>query len=225
MTLPIVAIRPEPGCSATVAAGRARGLAITPHPLFAVEAVAWDAPDPDTVDAVLAGSANAFRHGGAALAAFAGKPVHAVGESTAAAARTAGFAVAAQGSGGLQQVLDRVPSGTRLLRLAGEEHVSLAPPPRITITTRIVYASRPVAMPLALAEMLAGGALVLLHSAAAASHFAEQCDRLNVPRGQISIAALGLRIAAAAGEGWAALRSAAAPSDDALLALTVEMCH
>ena len=81
MTLPIIAIRPEPGCGATLAAGREAGLAVEAWPLFEVWPLAWDAPPADSFDALLLGSANALRHGGTALAAYRGKPAYAVGEA------------------------------------------------------------------------------------------------------------------------------------------------
>jgi uroporphyrinogen-III synthase len=70
-----------------------------------------------------------------------------------------------------------------------------------------------------------GEAVVLLHSAAAARHFAAECNRLSIPRSSISIAAMGARVARAAGTGWAALQSAENPRDDELLALARHMCH
>ena len=76
-----------------------------------------------------------------------------------------------------------------------------------------------------MADRLGQGALVLLHSAAAARHFAAECDRCGVPRGAVRLAALGPRIAAAAGEGWREVRSAAEPREAALLALARQMCH
>jgi len=80
-------------------------------------------------------------------------------------------------------------------------------------------------MPASLAETLGEGALVLLHSAVAARHFGAECDRLAIVRKSIGIAALGPRIAAAAGEGWDRVRSASEPREAALLALAREMCH
>lgn len=229
MTLPVIAIRPEPGCAATLAAGRAAGLAIEPHPLFAIAPRPWQAPDPAEIDALLIGSANAFRHGGPQMAQFRSKPAYVVGQATARAAQHAGFAVADLGSGGLQQVLDRVSPGLALLRLAGEEHVPLTPPAGVRIITRVAYASMAMplddALPESLAARLAGGALVLLHSAAAAAHFAAECDRCGVPRSAVRLAALGPRIAAAAGTGWADLRSAVTAEEGSLLALAQEMCH
>lgn len=225
MSLPIVAIRPEPGCSATVEAGRALGLDIGGHPLFEVGTREWAVPRPDEIDALLIGSANAIRYGGAGLTAFRGKPVYAVGEATADAARAAGFAIAGVGRGGLQSVLDRVPAPQRLLRLAGEDHVPLVPPDGVTIDTRIAYASEPLPMPADLAQRLRDGAVVLLHSAQAARYFASECERLGVPRGSVALAALGLRIAAAAGHGWRVCLSASEPTEAALLALADDLCH
>lgn len=226
MTAPLVVVRPEPRNAATVAEAEKLGLEVVAAPLFAIEPRAWSPPEPSTIDGLLVGSANAIRHGGVELGGFVSAPVYAVGEATAAAAREAGFTVAAVGEGGLQPLLDSL-AGRRLalLRLAGEEHVPLAPPPGIELVTRIAYASVPRRMPGALAEMLPGGAVVLLHSAAAARHFAAECDRLGLDRGPVALAALGPRIAHAAGEGWRAVRAAPAPTDAALLALAGHMCH
>jgi uroporphyrinogen-III synthase len=222
----ILVIRPQPGSAATVEAGRQVGLTIEPWPLFEVQPVAWDPPSPGPFDALLLGSANAVRHAGPALDFFRGKPVYAVGETTAAAAEAAGFAVAARGRSGLQALLDRAASAPRrLLRLAGEEHVPLDLPSGMIAETRVVYRSIPQPLPGELAERLRGGALVLLHSGAAARHLASECDRLGLPRTSLRLAALGPRIGGAAGDGWAEVRSAAVPEEAALLALARDMCH
>ncbi|MBC7159029.1 MAG: uroporphyrinogen-III synthase [Porphyrobacter sp.] len=226
MSLPVLAIRAQPGCAATVGAGAAAGLAVEPWPLFEIRPLAWPAPPPDAVNALLLGSANALRHGGPALAAYRGKPALCVGEATADAARAAGLDVAAIGSGGLQALLDTQPRlPPSLLRIAGEEHLPLASPPGVAILTRIAYRSVAAPLPPALAARLSGGAVVLLHSAAAAQHLAAECDRLAIPRAALALAALGPRIAAAAGSGWRALRWAQAPCEGALLALAAQMCH
>jgi uroporphyrinogen-III synthase len=222
----IVAIRPEPGLSQTLRNGALAGLEIAGVPLFEVRPVEWNAPDPATLDALLLGSANAVMLAGGGLGAFTHLPVHAVGERTAEAARKAGFSVATSGSGGLQQVLEGLAGQhLRLLRLAGAEHVPLSPPPGIEIVDRIVYEAAPLAMPDGLASLLNEGAVVLLHSAAAARHFAKECDRLGLSRCRIALAALGPRIAEAAGEGWAASQFCKQPQDVALLALARDMCH
>lgn len=224
MNGPIVTIRPEPGCAATVEAGRKRGLAIAGWPLFEIGPMPWTAPDPATVDGLLLGSANAIRHGGAELSVFHGKPVWAVGATTAEAARDAGFDVAMQGEGGLQSVLDRLTDPLRLLRLAGVDHVPLRPAGRVELVTRIVYESRALPLPPAMEKRLSG-AVILLHSASAASHLHAEVEQAGLPREKMRLAALGPRIARAAGGGWGEVRSASAPSDDALLDLVAEMCH
>jgi uroporphyrinogen-III synthase len=225
MTAAILTLRPEPGSSETVAAGRATGLEITAFPLFEIRPLAWTAPSPDSVDGLLIGSANAVRHAGPAFAALRGKPVHAVGEATARAAKAAGLTVATVGRGHLQPLVDTLAPPLRLLRLTGAEHVPVTPPPGIEIDTRIGYESAPLPLPRAAAALLREGALVLLHSAAAARHFAAECDRLGVARSVVRLAALAPRIADAAGEHWREVRSASDPSERALLALARDMCH
>ena len=224
MSYRLLALRPEPGLAATLERAGAMGLAITGHALSEIRAVAWDCPDPAGIDGLLIGSANAILHGGPHLAQLREKPVYAVGEATAAAARAAGFAIAMTGSGGLQGVLDAIAAPCHLLRIAGEEHVPLTPPPGVTFAEVIAY--RSVALPLdpAAALLGSGKALVLLHSAATARHFAAECDRLGLARAAIALAALGPRIAAAAGEGWGAVHTAATPDEGALLQLAFDLC-
>jgi uroporphyrinogen-III synthase len=224
MSAPVIAIRPEPGCSATVERGRQAGLAIAPWPLFEVRPLAWDPPQ-CRIDALLLGSANAVRHAGPGLAAFAGRPAYAVGRATAAAADAAGLQIVAVGRSGLQEVLDTLRPPLTLLRLAGEEHVPLRRPLGVMIETRIVYRNAPLPIPEGLAHTLRGGALVLLHSAVAARHLGEECDCRGIPRAAIALAALGPRIAEAAGAGWHDCRAAEEPRDAALLALARDMCH
>lgn len=222
----ILAIRAEPGLSETLAAGRAMDLDIAGEPLFEVVPLEWNAPDPASIDALLVGSANAFRHGGAGLAAFRAMPAYMVGERTAAAAREAGFPVAGVGQGGLQSVIERLEPPLRVLRLCGAERTELAPPSGITVAERVCY--KVIPHPLSedmVATLMQGNTVVLLHSAAAARHFAAECSRLAIPRPAISIAAIGARVASAAGTGWAALQSAQNPRDEALLALARDMCH
>lgn len=225
MSAAILALRPEPGSSATVAAGRKVGLDIAATPLFEVRPLPWAPPAPGDVDGLLLGSANAIRHGGSALALLRGKPVYAVGRATAAAAEEAGFTVAAAGRGELQSLVASLVPPLRLLRLTGAEHVALEPPAGIAIETRIAYESAPLPMSADTAARLTQGALVLLHSAAAARHFAAECDRLGLARGRVRLAALGPRIAAAAGDGWREVRSAVCPDEAAMLALARQMCH
>jgi len=225
MSGPVIAIRPEPGCTATVERGAQTGLPVDPWPLFEVDPLGWEPPPAERIDALLLGSANAVRCAGPGLEAFRDKPAYAVGAVTAAAAEAAGLKVVATGRRGLQPLLETVRAPRTLLRLAGEEHVPLRPGLGVVIETRNVYRSLARPMPGPLAERLRGGGLVLLHSAAAARHFAAECDRHAVPRAVVALAALGPRIAQAAGEGWRVLRSASEPREPALLALARDMCH
>jgi len=74
--------------------------------------------------------------------------------------------------------------------------------------------------------LLAGGTgLALLHSAATARHFAAECDRLELAREGITLAALGPRIAAAAGAGWGAVHIAPRPDETALLEMVFDLCQ
>lgn len=220
----VLAVRPQPGLAATMAAGEALGLNMIGYPLFEVRPVAWDCPDPDTIDALLIGSANAIRHGGAALDRLKDKPVHAVGETTAQVAREAGFAVAKCGQGGLQKVLDTIPAETRLLRLAGADHVPLEVPQGVTIALRVAYETVPMELPEALRPLHDLDLTVLLHSASAASQFASESRRLGLKRSRITLALIGPRLIEPAGTGWRAIHVSPAPNDHALLELVREMC-
>jgi uroporphyrinogen-III synthase len=226
VTLPLLILRPEPGNAATHAAATALGIAAVSAPLFTIQAVAWDAPGP--VDALLIGSANAIRHAGPALSAYAGMPTYTVGAATAQAAREAGLNVVAVGTGGLQPVLDGV-THTRLLRLAGQERVALTPPPHVQMIERIAYAATPVPLPDGAARLMLTHALpgiaVALHSAAAAAHLAGEMARLNLPRARLHLITLGPRISQAAGEGWAAIHTARTPDERSLLALAAQVCQ
>lgn len=220
----VFAIRPEPGLTETIAAGRALGLEIEGEAAFAIEPVAWDPVEPRAVDGLLIGSANALRRGGDGLAALRETPVYAVGESTAEAARAAGFAIAATGDEGLQPLLDTLAPPLRLLRLAGEKHVELAPPAGVHLLTRVVYRAVPRPFSARFAERLAGGGTVLLHSAEAARHFVAECARLALPRDRLALAVLAPRILEAVGGGWTWTAAAREPRAGALLALARDMC-
>ena len=105
----LVILRPEPGASATAARARAMGLEPVTMPLFKVEAVDWDAPDPGLFDALLLTSANAVRYAGERLRSLRQLPVYAVGEATAAAAREAGFEIASTGDTRIERLLCSIP--------------------------------------------------------------------------------------------------------------------
>ena len=88
---PLLVLRPEPGASATVKRARELGLEPVAAPLFEIEPLPWEAPEPGGFDALLLTSANAVRHGGSKLAKLRGLRVYAVGDATAEAARESGF--------------------------------------------------------------------------------------------------------------------------------------
>jgi uroporphyrinogen-III synthase len=195
MTL-LVVVRPEPGGARTLADARARRLEAVSYPLFEVQPVPWEMVEPEAFDALLIGSANALRHGGAALLQYRGKPAYAVGRTSAQAAEAAGLAVVATGGGGMQPLLARLaPGHRRLLRLSGRAPVALTLPPGVEAIERMVYDSVAVPMPEDLARLLTthalAGTVVLLHSGDAARHFAEECDRLQIRRNRLRLAALG----------------------------------
>lgn len=220
----ILVVRPEPGLGATLEAAKEMGLNAVGFPLFEIRAVPWECPNPDEVDALLIGSANVFRHGAEGLLPLTGKPVFAVGTTTADAARTAGFEVASVGTGGLQNVLDHVPAGTRLLRLAGAEHVPLEAPYGVTIETAITYAALPLELPEPLRALQELGLTVLLHSAAAARQFDAETRRLALHRSRINLVVIGPRVAEAAGQGWANIHVCETPNDRAMLELARTVC-
>jgi len=222
----IFAIRPEPGLQSTLQAARDLNMAVLGRPLFEVVPMAWEVPDPAEFDALLLGSANAVRHGGTALEKLLALPVYAVGEATAAAARDAGFSVAQTGTGGLQTVVDGIKGKMRFLRLAGFEHVRLDLPDGISTETRTAYDVR--ALPLSGSDevsLRASEPLVIIHSAAAARHFAEECERRGLDKSRIALACIGPRVAKAAGSGWRDCQSAPQPDDTSVLALARDMCH
>ena len=223
----VIVLRPEPSNVATVAAAQTLGLNAIATPMSRVEPVAWAAPPPERFDAILLGSANALRHGGDGLANLTRLPVYAVGEVTAAAAREAGFTVVACGTGGIAELLSRLAADdrSRVLRLAGEEHVPIEPPIGMQVQTLVAYTVRPLPLSPEAVNASARGAVVLLHSAVAAERFADQCDALGIDRSTVSLACLGPRIAAAAGDGWRRVGVAPRPDDPALLALAARMCQ
>lgn len=222
----IIVLRPQPGATATAQALRGIGHEPLVTPLFAIEPVAWTPADSQAYDALLVGSANVFRHGGPALADLKGLPVYAVGGKTARMASDLGFRVRGQGTGGLAAMLPMLVEDGHLhvLRLAGEDRVDL-PASRLAIDTRIVYRSRALPMPDALAGALAEPAIVLLHSARAAQHFSALVDSAGIDRAHISLALFAPALVDAAGDGWAAVRIASSADDRALLDVVATLCQ
>lgn len=224
--IPLVIVRPEPGASATVAAAVNLGLVASAHPIFTVRPLPWTPVPRTDIDAVILGSANAVRHGGATLDSLRGMPAYCVGQTTAIAAASRGFQVVQTGRGGLQQVLGSLAfEHRRLLRLAGTSRVPLTLPDGVTMQTREVYATDPLSMDETLQRTLQAPAVVMLHSGEAAGHFNIICTQAAIVRSRIRLATIGPRVAAMAGAGWGRIETAPEPSDAALLALAREMCQ
>lgn len=210
-------LRPEPGASATVERARERGLRAVAAPLFEIESVPWEAPDARGFDGLLLTSAKAVRCAGEQLNDYRALKALAVGEATADAARQAGFDIAVTGEGGVEQLLDSVEAGLRLLHLCGEDRTPLGQVSQ-SIIQRVVYRSRQVDAP----DLGAiGGSVALIHSPRAARRLAE----LVFERGTVSIAAISMAAASAAGPGWQCVKAASKPTDDALLALAALLCN
>ena len=214
--------RPEPGWSASAAAARALGLSVAGRPLTVIEPVAWGLPE-GRFDALLVGSANVFRHGGAALSGMRDLPVHAVGETTAEAARAAGFTVASVGQGGLQPLVDSLARPARLLRLRGEAAVPLDLRDRIEVRDAVVYRAR--AVPFDDDDTLRGGGVTALHSGEAARRFAQEVDTAGADRARWTLLLIGPRLVEAVGGGWGGVHVAPVPHDARLLAMAVPLCQ
>lgn len=187
------------------------GLEARTIPLFEVVPLPWTAPDPGQFDALVITSANAIRHGGAGLETVKGLPVHAVGAATAAAARAAGFTVAAIGEGGVEYMA--LPAGKRLLHLAGSEHF-----PTGAALTIPVYEARAIAQPDGIEEL--EDIIAAVHSPRAGRRLSE----LVAGRSRIAIAAISPAAAEACGSGWRRVHAASQPTDAALLALAARLC-
>ena len=213
----VLVLRPEPGASATVERARARGLDAIAVPLFEIEALEWEPPEPARFDGLLLTSANAVRRAGDGLRELRGLPAYAVGEATAEAAREAALDLAATGDAGVERLLGSIEPQLQLLHLCGEHHQAPADASQ-QITPVPVYRATAIDQPkLGSVE----GAVALIHSPRAGRRFAELVRK----RSSTAIAAISPAAAEAAGGGWATVESAAQPSDDALLALAARLCN
>ena len=124
MTRRVLVTRPEPGASAT--AERLKAMGFVPVVLPLTRIVPVRPPEPGPCDAVAVTSANALRHAPEDLiASLAKKPLFAVGDATAEAARQAGFAdvrAAAGTAADLAAMMGgALPPGARILHLAGRD--------------------------------------------------------------------------------------------------------
>lgn len=223
MSAAVLVLRPQPGAEETARRARALGLDAVVAPLFEIRPLAWRSPDPAGFDAIVVTSANAARHGGPALAAFAHLPCYAVGEATAAAAREAGLGGIRAGRADGDAVLRLMAADgiRRAFHPGGRERIALRHPD-IRLVAAAVYGADPVErLPQRAEAALARGAIALLHSPRAAALFA----KLAGGRGGIDIVAISEAAAEAAGPGWRSVAVAGQPRDEPLLELAVGLCQ
>jgi uroporphyrinogen-III synthase len=223
----LLILRPQPGADETADRAIAKGFDPVVAPLFVVRPLQWDAPDPSEIEALLLTSANAARHGGDMLEAFANLPCYCVGGATAAAAREAGFPEVLTGPGDGAGTLALMASDgiVHALHLCGREHLELDHS-GIALTRRCVYAADAVeALPDEAEAALGAGAVALLHSPRAAALFAKLANAAGIARDGVAVAAISETVAAAAGFGWKTKASAPAPEDSALLELAAKLCQ
>ena len=219
---PLAILRPEPGASATAKAAEEMGLTPIVMPLFRVEPVPWQAPNPGQFDGLLLTSANAILHGGRELERLRALSAYCVGERTALAVREAGVEVAIVGNGGVDALLESLPADLKLLHLTGA-HWREPGKARQSIRHVPVYESVELPRPERFVE--ANGAVAALHSTRAASLFARHVDAAGMNRSTIAIAAISPEAAEAAGGGWETAEAASEPSDAALLAIAARLCN
>lgn len=212
-------LRPEPGARASIERARALGLDAVAAPLFRIEPVEWRAPEAAGFDGLLLTSANAVLHAGEQLGELRGLKAYAVGEATAAAAREAGFDIAATGDSGVDRLLGSIEADLRLLHLAGEDR-RVPRHARQAITVVPVYRAVGLEAPNGL-DLLAGQ-VAAVHSPRAGQRLAELVDAAE--RASVGIACISSAAADAAGDGWQDKAVADEPTDAALLALAARLC-
>jgi len=217
-----VIVRPEPGASTTAAAARKLGLETILLPLFAIEPVAWTAPDPGQFDALLLTSANAVRFAGDRLETLRALPAYCVGEATAAEARGAGLSVEAVGPGRVDRLLESLPHELRLLHLCGF-HRKEPKSPAQAIHFIPVYEA--VELPVADGLGRIEGSVVAIHSPRAGARLSELVKGQQLNRKTILLTAISRDAAESAGPGWGTVEAAADPCDSALLAIAARLCN
>jgi uroporphyrinogen-III synthase len=224
VTAHILILRPQPGADAT--ARRAAGLGLTAivAPLFRIDPVQWNAPAAEGFDGILLTSANAARYGGNGLKGFARLPCYAVGESTAEAARAAGFADIRVGRSDGQSLLGQIARDGRshILHPCGYDHIELEHS-SIGIERPIVYSAAPLNLSRAAVTAAVSGALILIHSPRAARRFGDLAGASALPKNDMRLVAISEAAAAAAGPGWGEIHVADAPRDAAMLALAAHL--
>ena len=213
----LLLLRPEPALGASEMRARMLGLEVIARPLFAVQPLAWDAPEPADYDALMLTSAAAAELAGPQIATLRGLTAHCVGGATAEAARAAGLTIGTVGNRGIHGLLATLPGTQRLLHLAGADRAEPGAT-RHQISVIPVYAAGPIAEP-GLPPL--GGLVVAVHSPRAA----RRLDELGQGREAAKVAAISQATADALGAGWQEVAVAERPDDGALLALAARLCQ
>lgn len=220
----LLILRPQPGANQSAARGRAAGFDVALCPLFAVQAVAWKAPDPGPFDALMLTSANAVRYGGEQLALYAHLPVFTVGPATAHAAGKAGFADVHSGESNARAVVDtlRHAGHRNVLHICGRDVRAINTAP-LNLTRVIAYASEESASAQDLLAALLPDTIIMAHSPRAGERLAALLP--EAMRDMVDLIAISPAALNACGYGWRNALAAPRPDDGAMLALAEQMCQ
>ncbi len=235
MALTALITRPEEDARPLAEALQKRGVAVLIEPLLAIrllpEAAEGLVHDLDGVQALLFSSANGAR-AFAALSPRRDIGALAVGDATAAAARSLGFAAVESAQGDIKELARLAaqrlkPADGPLFHAAGSavagDLAQLLAGSGFELRRRMLYESRPAEAfsAEALAALKKGAIdLVLLFSPRTAATFAELAKAAGIPCRTMTALALSPNVAQAVGAlEWQSVETAAAPDLPAMLAL------
>jgi uroporphyrinogen-III synthase len=224
MTGAVLILRPQPGADTTAARALDMGMEPLVYPLFSVEPLAWEPPDPTRFDAVMLTSANALRHGGPALERYRHLPAFTVGATTAKTAEASGFHDILAGEGDVQALIDSIYSkNTRnILHLCGAD-VRPCDPGGLNIYRAPVYRAVEAGDAAGLARVLCSASVALVHSPRAGERLCALTSAEQ--RHTLALVAISGAAARAAGDGWARVLVAEKPADASMLALAQQICQ
>jgi uroporphyrinogen-III synthase len=220
----VLILRPQPGADESAARARALGLSPVIAPLFRIEPLDWQPPNPAGFDAVVLTSANALRHAGPKLAPFRHLPAFAVGEATAAAAGDAGFGDIRTGPADVGALTDMMAEQgvRRAFHPCGADHVAPTSEGLSVMSIPVYWSAAAANLDSRAIAAIERGALALLHSPRAGQLFGAL---VGARRDGIRIAAISASAAEAAGAGWRSVAIADRPRDQALLELAAKPCQ
>jgi len=224
MMMPLLLLRPQPGNDASAARARELGLTVIQIPLFDVLPADGGLLPTGPFDALLLTSTNGVRFGATVMAAFAGLPIYAVGETTAYAARFARHEHVITGGGDAQSTAAMMAADGRrsVLHIAGED-VRPFDSHGMNIYRYTVYRTVECDTAAARAALNGLGPVVLaVHSPRAGIQLS-----LLVPatrRMRMHIVAISEAAARVCGKGWASVTVSERPDDTALLHCVETLC-